>query len=127
MLLLGKNWLNSESYLGPNQLDGVMNYPFLGVVSSCVLRIKGPLETAERQTGLLMRYKDGHNRMMLNILSSHDIQRFTTLCKGNRDLSLIGYAIMVFFLGYPLVYYGEEIFMEGAVDPDNRRGMDWES
>lgn len=127
VLLLGENWLNSESYLGPDQLDGVMNYPFLGVVSSYVLGIRDAKETAEGLEGLLMRYKDGHNRMMLNILASHDIQRFTTLCKDDKDLSLMGYALMTFFPGYPMIYYGEEIFMAGAGDPDNRRGMDWGS
>ena len=127
ILLLGENWLNSESYLGVNQLDGVMNYPFLGVASSYVLGLRDAKETAEGFEGLLMRYKEGHNRMMLNILSSHDIQRFTTLCHGDKDLSLLAYALLIFFPGYPMIYYGEEIFMAGAGDPDNRRGMKWDS
>ena len=127
IILIGENWLNSESYLGPNQLDGVMNYPFLGVVSGYVLRIKNALETAEGLEGLLMRYKDGHSKMMMNVLSTHDIQRFTTLVGGDKDLALIGYAISMFYWGYPLVYYGDEIFMEGGGDPDNRRGMRWDS
>ena len=117
VILIGENWLNSESYLGVNQLDGVMNYPFLGVVSGYVLKIRNALETSEGLEGLLMRYKDGHSKMMLNILASHDIQRFTTLCHG----------IMMFYWGYPMIYYGEEIFMKGGGDPDNRRGMEWDS
>lgn len=127
MLIIGENWFNSESYLGNNQFDGVMNYPFLGVVSGYICKATNALETAEAFDGLMMRYKDGHNRMMMNILASHDIQRFFNLCEKNKGLSLLGHALMIFYLGYPLIYYGEEIFMEGGGDPDNRRGMEWNS
>ena len=27
--------------------------------------------------------------------------------------------------GMPLIYYGDEIGLEGDVDPDNRRAFDW--
>ncbi len=127
VLLVGENWLNSESYLGVNQLDSVMNYPFLGVTSGYVLRIRDAKDTADALDGLLMRYKDGYSKMMLNILASHDVRRFLTLCGGDADLSLIGYAMMMFYWGHPMIYYGEEIFMQGAEDPDNRRGMQWDS
>ena len=127
ILVIGENWFNSESYLGNAQFDGVMNYPFLGAVSGYVCKATDARETAEIFDALMMRYKDGHNRMMMNILASHDIQRFYTLCEANKDLSLLGHAMMIFYLGYPLIYYGEEIFMTGGGDPDNRRGMEWNS
>ena len=127
MLVIGENWFNSESYLGNNQFDGVMNYPFLGVVSAYVNNTKNASETAEAFDALMMRYKDGHNRMMMNLLATHDIQRFYTFTDGNKDLSLMGHAMMIFYLGYPLIYYGEEIFMKGGADPDNRKGMEWNS
>ena len=127
VLLIGENWLNAESFLGPSQLDGVMNYPFLGAVCNYVLEQKDAVGAAESFEGLLMRYKDGTTSMMLNILASHDIQRFRNLVHGDKDKALMGYALLTFFPGYPLIYYGEEIFMEGAGDPDNRRGMLWNS
>ena len=126
ILVIGENWLNSESYLNNNQFDGVMNYPFLSTLSSYLLGLKNSKETSFSLQQLLMRYKDGNNRMMMNILGSHDIQRMMNLVH-DKDLSLLGYAIMVFYLGYPMIYYGEEIFMEGGRDPDNRHGMRWDS
>ena len=127
ILVIGENWFNSESYLGNNEFDGVMNYPFLGVVSAYINGTKNAIETAEAFDSLMMRYKDGHNKMMMNLLATHDIQRFYTFADRNKDLSLMGHAMMIFYLGYPLIYYGEEIFMEGGGDPDNRRGMEWNS
>lgn len=126
ILVIGENWLNSESYLGNNQFDGVMNYPFLSALSGYLLNKKDARETALHLQQLLMRYKDGHDRMMLNIYGSHDIQRAMNLVK-DKDIALLGHAVMMFYIGYPMIYQGEEIFMEGGGDPDNRRGMKWDS
>ena len=127
VLLIGENWLNGESYLGPNQFDGLMNYPFLGAVSGYVLKRTDAKKTAQALEGLLMRYKQGHTHSMMNLIASHDVQRFFTLCNANKELSLIGHAMLMFYPGFPMIYYGEEIFMEGGGDPENRHGMDWES
>ena len=126
ILLIGENWHNSESFVGPNQLDGVMNYPFLGAVSCYLLQIKSAYETRLLLDGLLMRYKDANNHMMMNIVSSHDVQRFMHLVSGDKNLVLMGFAMLMFYPGFPMVYYGEELFMEGGADPDNRRGMTWD-
>jgi glycosidase len=37
----------------------------------------------------------------------------------------VGYAALFALKGMPLVYYGDEIAMPGAGDPDNRRPMTW--
>ena len=126
LILIGENWHNSESYLGPDQLDSVMNYPFLAIVSGYVLGIENADVTRMRFDGLLVRYKKFHNELMLNILASHDIQRMMNLCKKNRNLVLMAYAIAMFYPGLPMIYYGEEVLMEGGGDPDNRRGMRWD-
>ena len=126
VILVGENWHNSESFLGPDQLDSVMNYPFLNIVSGYVLSIEDAEITRQRFDGLLMRYKSAHNELMLNILSSHDIQRLMNLCHGDKDRVLMAYAIGVFYPGMPMIYYGEEVLMEGGGDPDNRRGMRWD-
>lgn len=127
VLLIGEIWLNSESYLGPNQIDGVMDYPLLGTISGFCLGNDLASETSARMNGYLVRYKEGNVKMMMNLLSSHDIQRFTHLNQGDKDAVLIGYAILFFFPGFPCLYYGDEIFLDGATDPDSRRGMPWGS
>ena len=125
--LLGEIWLNSESYLGPNQIDGVMNYPLLGSISNFVLDHEGAKDMAEELNGLIVRYKWGNITLMMNLLSSHDIQRVSRLCGGDHDDILMAYAILFAFPGMPCVYYGDEIFMDGGGDPDCRRGMEWDS
>ncbi|MEM7152358.1 MAG: alpha-amylase family glycosyl hydrolase [Myxococcota bacterium] len=40
---------------------------------------------------------------------------------------VVGFGIVMTTPGAPLVYYGDEIGLAGAGDPDNRRPMDWNS
>jgi glycosidase len=125
-VLIGEDWLNSESRLGP-EWDSVMNYPFR--LALLRFREEGHDATwlADRLNGLLMRYRDQHARMMLNLLSSHDVPRWITLLDGDRDYFIQSYALTLFYPGWPCLYYGDEIFMDGGQDPYNRKGMRWES
>lgn len=59
-----------------------------------------------------------------NMLSSHDTPRLRNSLPDARSVRLA--QLMQFTLpGVPLVYYGEEIGMEGGADPDCRRAMRW--
>lgn len=74
-----------------------------------------------------MRYEDGTNRNMLNLLDSHDIHRFFTLLQEDVNRQLMAQGALVFYLGSPMLYYGDEVFMTGGQDPLNRRPMEWNS
>ncbi len=92
----------------------------------------------------------GHHSTMGNITGNHDLTRFMGLASGavkfdedpkeagyTRDVQVkdpIGYqklTNMIAFLmtvpGIPVVYYGDEIGMVGAGDPDNRRLMKFDN
>ena len=60
-----------------------------------------------------------------NILAGHDTMR---LRHELPDASLRRMALIAQFTfpGVPLIYYGEEIGMDGGKDPDNRRTMRWD-
>ena len=62
---------------------------------------------------------------MLNLLDSHDTDRFLTRVKGDAGRFRTAAAIMFFNPGIPCVYYGDEIGMEGGYDPDCRRTFEW--
>lgn len=88
----------------------------------------------------------GAHHLMGNISGNHDLPRFTSLASGDlsfeeddkeagwsRNIEItnpIGYKrmqLLMSFLftipGVPCIYYGDEIGMAGAGDPDNRRMM----
>lgn len=126
-LLIGENWHEASSYLDKgDELDGVMNYP----LTKAFLDLERDRETdasgfVKRLVDLKMRYKDGTNRNLLNLLGSHDTHRFLTEVKGNAGRFLGSYALLLFLEGLPCLYYGDEMGLEGGYDPDSRRCFPW--
>lgn len=128
VILIGENWTNASSFLSASEFDSVMNYPFLVACKYFYVQKKfSALDFANRLNTLLVRYTDNSNKVMLNLLDSHDTERFYNFIKPNKELYLLAYLTLISYTGMPMIYYGDEIFMEGGTDPDNRRGMEWDS
>ncbi len=64
--------------------------------------------------------------LQFNLLTSHDIPRFTTLCNNDLTEIRIGLVFLFTYIGVPSIYYGDEIGLEGGRDPDCRRYMIWD-
>ena len=73
-----------------------------------------------------MYYKQQISEVMFNLLDSHDTERILTTAKG--DIRLVKSALAFLFLqrGTPCIYYGTELELGGAMDPDCRRVMPWD-
>lgn len=59
--------------------------------------------------------------LLANHIDSHDTQRFLRACDGDRRDFLLGFALHMVLPGLPVVYYGTELGLDGANDPDCRR------
>lgn len=125
-VLIGENWHDANCYLNGDQFDGIMNYAFTKACLDFYAYEKfSPKQMSDKLNEILMRNTDTVNSMMLNLLDSHDTDRFFTRVNGNVNKLMSALALNFFFVGAPCVYYGTEIAMEGGYDPDNRRCMDW--
>ena len=71
----------------------------------------------ERLLGL---YDPAVIAVQFNLLGSHDTPRFVTVCGGDRVGLRLATLIQMTLPGAPSIYYGDEIGMEGGVDPANR-------
>lgn len=128
VILIGENWDNAHAFLNNSEFESVMNYGFYTICWDYFIHhMLTHQQFVDRLNWLLTRYKDGNNRMMLNLLDSHDTPRFFNYLDGNKDLYLNAIAIEIAYMGWPMIYYGNEIFMTGAGDPFNRKGMEWDS
>jgi len=125
--ILGEVWGDGNPWLKGDQWDSVMNYPFRDAL---VRYFTGGSDSLEQMFGRLQSnlnsYPPQVQRNLMNFLSTHDTARFLTLAKGDRKSQKLAATIQFTWPGAPSIYYGEEIGMEGGVDPDNRRGMRWD-
>ena len=73
-----------------------------------------------------MLYPKRTQDVLWTFLGSHDTQRVLTRAGGDHRM-LQGASFFQFtFMGAPIIYYGDELAMEGGCDPDNRRPMLWD-
>lgn len=128
IIIIGENWHNAYPWLMGDQFDSVMNYPVTKLTLDYFAREEiGPMEFSNGLSTLLMRYPTQVNEAMLNLLDSHDTERFLTTCKEEVSGLKNAAAFLFGYLGMPCTYYGTEIGMTGVYDPGCRKGFDWNS
>ena len=133
IFLLGENWDDSMPWLCGDQFDSVMNYGLLDAVTGfCGVNPNGESLDApgfrERVTRkVLAAYPKPVQRVLFNMLDSHDTDRLITFCGGNIDAAKLAYVIQMTMGGAPSIYYGGEAGMDGMLrGNENRLCMVWD-
>jgi glycosidase len=125
--IIGEIWGDGSHWLQGNMFDSIMGYQFRSATLDFIADRKiGPTEYLNRLMGIYTSYAPQVSRNLMNLLSSHDTERFMTLCGNDAGLAKLGATLQLTWVGAPSIYYGEELGMEGGKDPDNRRGMRWD-
>jgi glycosidase len=145
--------LNPKIYLQGDQFDAIMNYRWFRVARGFFGQAE-PVLTSTRFIKEINRIDSGINignlQSMMNVVSTHDSPRLSTslynktmdkykakpsdnpdykinkpdeLTRKEQILLLIH---QFTFIGAPQIYYGEEVGMWGADDPDCRKPMVWD-
>ncbi|MBD2080471.1 glycoside hydrolase family 13 protein [Leptolyngbya sp. FACHB-17] len=142
--IVGEVWGDSRQWLDGTQFDGVMNYLFAGptiafaagdrvVLDQVQSRDYQPYppmfagEYAQKMQDLLKLYPWEIQLTQLNLLASHDTARLMTIAGGDRPSIELCTLLLMTFPGAPSIYYGDEVGLPGAIDPDSRRGFPMES
>ena len=127
-VIIGENWHDASNYLKGDQYDSIMNYAFtksaLDYFAYDKLDAKG---MAYKLNDILARNTDTVNDMMLNLLDSHDTDRFFSEVHEDRARLKAALVLLYLFPGAPSIFYGTECYTVGGYDPDCRRCMDWEN
>ncbi len=125
-IIIGEDWHQATRYLSGDEYDGTMNY---GFTKACLdLLAFGTIDAPtfrDRLVRLYHRQNVAASAKQLNLIDSHDTDRFLTLVKGDHRKYRMAAAASFFYPGIPCVYYGDEIGTEGGYDPDCRRCFDW--
>lgn len=142
--IVAEIWVESQRWLKGDQFDAVMNYPltaaamgFFGRSLSQEVFQTGEYhrylkkldseEFSARLKYLLGLYDAEVNAALLNLLDSHDTPRFITTVGDDESAFEMAQLFLLTFPGAPCIYYGDEIGMKGASDPDCRRTFNWDS
>ncbi|MGX7014367.1 glycoside hydrolase family 13 protein [Vagococcus silagei] len=127
LYILGEIWHSSQSWLDGHEFHAVMNYAFTETIENFF--VKKEIKATKLASGLheqLMLYREQTNQVMFNCLDSHDTPRLLTTCGGDKELAKQTLAFTFIQQGSPCIYYGTEIGMDGAMDPDCRKCMIWD-
>jgi glycosidase len=142
-----------KSFIDPaTKLDGQFDFPLRDhLVKSTLMRTTNMSDLASFMD--TNDYFYGASSVMSTFIGNHDLPRAIHLAANNRlwgddpradgktlawqnqpdtvveleayERLANGFAVLFTNRGAPLVYYGDEIGMPGAGDPDNRRFMQW--
>lgn len=144
---------DASPWLADNRFDGVMNYRFGDAMFNFFINDKQQIKPSGLQKlleSIIEDYGEERSFYLQNILDSHDMERIASaivnpdrwmdhannlkwnqefdIRKPNNDERNIQKSILAFqftFIGAPYIYYGDEVGMWGADDPDCRKPMIW--
>jgi glycosidase len=142
-----------KSYVDPaTKLDGQFDFPLRKeILETTLMRLRPMSDLAGFMDG--NDYFYGAGAIMSTFIGNHDLPRVIHLAANNRlwgndqgadgkdrawqnqpgipnereafERVANGFAVIFTNRGAPLLYYGDEIGLPGAGDPDNRRFMQW--
>lgn len=126
-ILLGEIWVNANHWLDGSMFHSVMNYDFRKHCRDFFA--KGVIDAASfnaRVTQMLTRYRKNLLYTQLNVLDTHDVSRFLSLCDGDKRRLKLALLFQMCFVGIPSVYYGDEQGLNGLLEEEYRQPMIWD-
>lgn len=142
--LVGEIWHVDPDWVSGDRFDALMNYPLaeaiIGFVGGrslneallrshheygMVTRLDGAA-FAGRVRELLAAYAPETSAVQLNLLDSHDSPRVLSMLGGDREAMELATLLQTTFPGAPCIYYGDEVGVQGGIDPDSRRAFPWD-
>ena len=143
----GYEWI--EAYTGPRALDGQFDFPTHHRLRWQLLSGAGSYEEVEEALAEAAR-RYSPSATHVRFLGSHDTPRAASEAAGDLSGACVwddeqgcagrpplvesaealdrlarAWALLYMTPGTPLLYYGDELALPGAADPDNRRPMPW--
>ena len=125
-VLIGEIWEDAPHWLQGDQFDSSMNYRFANICKDFFAkRVIGPDAFDEKIAHMLMRYKKNVSKVQMNLVDSHDVPRFLSLCNEDKERLKLATLFMLTFEGMPSIYYGNEVGISGLCEDDYRKPMEW--
>lgn len=125
-ILIGEVWESAGHWLDGTMFDSAMNYDFR---KHCKRFFAEESEDAaefdSRVTNMRMRYRTKTVFSQLNVLDTHDVSRFLSVCGDCLDRYKLAVVFQLTFPGMPSIFYGDELGISGVLEDDYRKKMPW--
>lgn len=125
-ILIGEVWESANHWLDGTIFDSAMNYDFR---KHCKRFFgEASIDAAEfdsRVTDMRMRYRAQTVYAQLNVLDTHDVSRFLSICKEDKNKYKLAVLFQMTFPGMPSIFYGDELEISGVLEKDYRKPMPW--
>lgn len=125
--LIAEDWGDATHRLLGDSFDATMNYRFGYSVGGWAGGKLSPLELNDRLETLRRDTPPAQFMAQLNLLGSHDTIRLLTKLKGNQAQVMLAVSFLLAYPGIPMIYYGDEVGIEGDYAEDSRRTFPWDA
>lgn len=127
IVLIGEVWENSETWLRGDTFDSTMNYEFRNQCRDYFgTHVISGFAFSKRVIRMLYRYTKNMMLSQLNLLDSHDVSRFKSICSESKQCYELSLIFLFLAPGVPCLFYGDELGVEGITEEDYRKIMPWE-
>lgn len=127
VVLIGEVWENAETWLRGDVFDSTMNYDFrkhcrdfFGLGKMDAFSFSGAISQ------MLLRYPTNITLGQLNLLDSHDVPRFLSICDNNIKKWELAFLFLMLCPGVPSLFYGDEKKIIGIKEDEYRSPMPWQ-
>lgn len=128
-LMVAECWDDSREWLTVGDMfDSTMHYVLSRNLWSRMARREiGSKQFDWAVNRASMMYPHSVGEVLWSFLGSHDTQRFLTRAGGDVRMLRAASFFQFTYTGIPIIYYGDELGMEGGDDPYCRRPMTWQA
>ncbi len=127
IVLIGEVWENAETWLRGDAFDSTMNYDFRRHCKNFfALEKTDAFLFAGAIHKMLLRYPTNLVAGQLNLLDSHDVPRFLSLCNEDIRKWKLAFLFLMFCPGVPSLFYGDEKRISGITEVQYRSAMPWD-
>ena len=124
-IIVAENW--HYDFSSKTQLfDSVTNYPFYYALKNWLILHEYRITDFAKELSFMrgnFPYETYHT--LWNMIDSHDTPRLISECESLDDF-LLAVVLQLTLPGSPIIYYGDEVGLNGYASPDSRRAMLWD-
>ncbi len=142
--IVGEIPSEAQRWLKGDMFDAVMNYQFTlmcleffggntidyslaeGMMGFSGIKQINANAFMQRSAELLKLYPDEFSLAQMNLLDSHDMPRFLSLVRNDKEKFYLASLFQMTYPGAPCIYYGDEIGLFGGKDPECRKSFPWD-